>query len=837
MREKIIQPLEEDVSADKARILVVDDDKYVVKGLQLILKKEGYEVSVANGGAEAIEMLKKKTFDVVLTDLKMEGVDGLQVLHQARLADPDTAVIMLTGHSSIETAIEGMKRGAFDYLIKPCSNDVIRMTVKRGVDRRLFDKERKAIAAEIERRALILAELNKIATIVGSSLDIESILRDVLAEIMRSVRADAGYVATGSNGSVFKVQAVQGFEQPKGSKIELDDVCLCGLAKSENSMIELLRNGTANHTIEHCAGHDFRNGICLPLDSRGKMLGLIFLATKRARVFSDHEYDFLQAVSNQIAMAVDNAQLFRKVKDMNEVLEKRVESRTAELRLLYRFSEEIAHVSTIQELFETLVGFITDLTRVEVVGLLTLTNEFNFLGLQFRHRHRKKDERQRQSQVIRKILGAFAGEASRTQLNLDIRYASDRRNEPKPLSGEVSFSLNDGDNPIGLIYIASARNKPINQIQKRMLSTVANQVCLAVHRLGERIRAEKSRVESMLESMMEGVILLDADYRIAVINPAGREMLRTINKNPNPRALRRLGKIPIDDVIHSAKTENGRARGIEVITEDDPQKIFSVSASSVRGLDEQEPGYVIVLQDITERYEAQEHVYLTSKLASIGELASGVAHEINNPLTSIVGFAQLMLMDETEEEKRENLQKIYEEGIRTKNIVKNLLGFARQRTGQQEIVNANALVQGVVQLFGKQPELNNIRMTVELSKELPPVYGDPGQLQQVFLNIIQNAMDAIEISGEGDTIEITTRYTENHQIAVDIKDNGPGIPKAIQKKIFNPFFTTKEVGQGTGLGLSICHKIMQAHDGAINFKSQAGKGTAFTVELPPYGGA
>ncbi|MFQ5706380.1 MAG: response regulator [bacterium] len=824
---------------ERPRILVVDDDKYVVKSLEIILQKEGYEVTVANDGEQALKLLEHHTYDLILTDLKMEDIDGLDVLQQAKLLDPETVVIMLTGHSSIETAVDGMKHGAFDYLIKPCSNDIIRMTVKRGLDKRLYEIERKAIAEKIERRAVELAELNKIAAIVGSSLELRQILGDALSTVTKGLNVESGYVGLfgEKNSQRLQIHAVEGFLPWRaGKSFLLNNQCICGQAKTRRTIVQVLPENQATFKVlDHCLDEKFCSAVCIPLDSRGRILGLLCLASQRNLAFKEHDLNFLTAVANQIAIAIDNAQLYRKVRSMNQILEKKVKSRTAELALLFNASEKISSVSTIQELFKTFSTLLADFLKTDVVGLLTYTEELKYLGIEIRSGYHFVDE---SDWFVERIISLSPLEVARNQIEVDVKKLSTPHEPAKAtqVKWQTLIPLKEGDQDLGAIYIASFKAKPLNKNQKRVLSTIANQLSLTIHRLSERIRKEKSRVESMLQSMIDGVILLDSDFRISVINPAGREMLKLINKSSSLKSLKKLGKMPIKQLLHGFPQNGKKSAPVEIITEDEPQKIFSLSSSLVRGLDGANMGYVIVLRDITEHHEAQEQLFLASKLASIGELASGVAHEINNPLTSIVGFAQLMLMDETSTEKRQNLQKIYDEGLRTKYIVKNLLGFARQQTGKRDFVNVNFLIKSVINLFGKQPELNNIELSGEFCKELPPLVGDPGHLQQVFLNMVQNAFDAIIQHKKGSFIRIKTRLVNDSIIRIEIEDDGPGIPGAVQKKVFNPFFTTKEVGRGTGLGLSICHKIINSHGGTITLRSQVNKGSVFTIDLPKYKG-
>lgn len=225
--------------------------------------------------------------------------------------------------------------------------------------------------------------------------------------------------------------------------------------------------------------------------------------------------------------------------------------------------------------------------------------------------------------------------------------------------------------------------------------------------------------------------------------------------------------------------------------------------------------------------ETQEQLVQAAKLAAIGELASNVAHEINNPLTSIMGYAELIREETDIDCIMRDVEIISKESIRARNIVQQLLEFARKRPLELRELNPNDLLRETVELVKVQIKNARIKIVEEYSA-LPSITGDANQLKQVFLNIINNAVHAM--SETGGILTITTTGRDN-QVQIAISDNGHGIPAEILPKIFEPFFTTKR-DKGTGLGLSITYKIIQSHSGKIDIKSEVGGGTTFTLSLP-----
>ena len=235
-----------------------------------------------------------------------------------------------------------------------------------------------------------------------------------------------------------------------------------------------------------------------------------------------------------------------------------------------------------------------------------------------------------------------------------------------------------------------------------------------------------------------------------------------------------------------------------------------------------------------------QQVIETGKLASVGELAAGIAHEINNPVAIMVEEAGWIqdLLEEEAFEKSDNfdefqraLKQIHTQGKRCKDITHKLLSFARKTDSRTQDINPNELVTDVVGLSTQQAKFGNVEIQTELAPDLPVVRASSSEMQQVLLNLINNALQAMEKSGG--RLDIRTRL-DGAQVVIDVADNGPGIPRANLGRIFDPFFTTKPVGRGTGLGLSICYGIVQKMGGRIDVESVVGMGTAFHVRLPVF---
>jgi PAS domain S-box-containing protein len=268
---------------------------------------------------------------------------------------------------------------------------------------------------------------------------------------------------------------------------------------------------------------------------------------------------------------------------------------------------------------------------------------------------------------------------------------------------------------------------------------------------------------------------------------------------------------------------------ISIVRKDGEVRRLSVSRKEV--VWSGETRFQSVYQDITEQRRMEEQLMVTDRLASIGELASGIAHEINNPLTGIIGLSEMVLDTGVPDDIKEDLQTVHSEAQRTAKIVQNLLVFARKHPLEKQLTNVNDIIAKVLELRAYEQKVNNIEVVTHLAKDLPEINGNYFQLQQVFINIIINAEFFMsEAHGRG-TLTIRTRRIGD-VVRVSFTNDGKGIDKKVLPHIFDPFFTTKDVGKGTGLGLSICHGIVVEHGGKIYAKSEDGKETTFTIELP-----
>jgi len=393
--------------------------------------------------------------------------------------------------------------------------------------------------------------------------------------------------------------------------------------------------------------------------------------------------------------------------------------------------------------------------------------------------------------------------------------------------------------------------EPLNSEDTALLSAVAGQIATALEnaRLYRQLHlkaAELDRLrafnENILESLDNGLLVTDLGDRIVRWNRALEELYGVPREQAVGRMLADVFDAPVVDAIRAARRDSpdgatlsrirlagrGRAAGRTMIVD--------AAVVPLRAVEEGAPattGTIVILDDVTRRVELEEQLQISEKMASIGVLAAGVAHEVNTPLTGISSFTQMLLEGAPPDDPRTHLlEKIERQTFRAAKIVSNLLNLARPAAaggGDMAAIDLHTVIADVLSLLEHQFELQHVKVRRELHDGPVPVLGLEHKLQQVFLNLFLNAKDAMP---KGGWLSVSTRI-DRDRVIVEVADTGSGIPNEYLARIYDPFFTTKTMGQGTGLGLSITYGIVREHHGSIDCESDVGHGTRFVLAFPP----
>ena len=346
----------------------------------------------------------------------------------------------------------------------------------------------------------------------------------------------------------------------------------------------------------------------------------------------------------------------------------------------------------------------------------------------------------------------------------------------------------------------------------------------------------KAYSENVVESITVGVVVIDAQGKILIWN---NSMQSLYGLGRNEVVDKNIVEVFADDLIQTMKRiieeprwvvqDTMRLYKTHLTSRDGQNRLVNISLSPFVSHIDVVTGTLLVFDDITEKVQLEGQLLQAEKLSSIGLFAAGVAHEVNTPLAGISSYAQMLLKKTPVDDPRyQVLKKIEKQSFRASDIVTNLLNFARFKDSDLREVNINSLVKETLSLLKHQLVKSKIDVKLSLDSSLPGTLGNGGKLQQVFLNLFLNARDAMPQGGE---LKLRT-YHEGSQLVVRIQDNGVGISKEDIKRIYDPFFTTKEVGRGTGLGLSVSYGIIQEHSGRISVESAPGKGTVFSIHFP-----
>lgn len=412
--------------------------------------------------------------------------------------------------------------------------------------------------------------------------------------------------------------------------------------------------------------------------------------------------------------------------------------------------------------------------------------------------------------------------------------APDSRDSPHPLHAVdeeslVILPLLRRERVVACLILVPTREAVDREM--RLAYSAGNQMALHLDRILTVQEAESDRTRTLLASLPQAVVVIDETEQIVMVNPAGQTLLQRFDLDPSGSARRLISTLGIEEAIERVKS--GEMSVVEDEVYGEPDRAIAVTVSAVVSPAGQH--VALVLADVSERRRSQQRLAHAEKMTSLGQMISGVAHELNNPLSSVLGYAQLLARADVDETARRRLDSLEREAQRCQRIVQNLLSFARRRGVERQLISLNEVVESVLGLLGYQLRVSGVKVEPQLDPSLSALMADRHELQQLLVNLLTNARHALlEHKGEP-YIRIRTAMTPERELLLEIEDNGPGIPEPLRRKIFEPFFTTKEDGEGTGLGLSLSYDIVSTHGGRIEVLEGEEGGALFRMTFPAAG--
>ncbi len=583
--------------------------------------------------------------------------------------------------------------------------------------------------------------------------------------------------------------------------------------------------------------------IVVPLHYREKILGTMTAINRLdERDFTERDVKLMVAMANQTAIAVENVRLFEQAQQHATELEVRVLERTFELQTLYELAQALGHTTQLYEVIRLTLLQLYQAFPHDVSASLLLTDTTNTLTIQSQHALAAGVETQIQEHLLKtlsRMRGLMVDKATLETNHIQPRTRAKLKPALEKLQTFETVPILIGETIMGLLLVATEKETTFDKEQVRLLHIVANQAAGTIGRLQSLLAAEHQRLENLVAHLPNGVIQLDSEQRIVLANEVAKKLMIPLTSAQVGDKLTSLGRHAIEIILKMSPTKAPFVIELGGI----PQQVFQITSQPITAGPEV-GGATLVLRDVTEERVIQKRIQQQERVAAVGQLAAGIAHDFNNILTSIIGYAELLLLNPTlSPETISDLERITNQGHRAAHLVRQILDFSRQTITEKQPLDLLSFVKETVKLLERTiPEDIHISIKIDAANRYI-ITADLTQMQQALTNLAVNARDAMPTGGDlqfelsrlvlsPDKALPHPDIIHGHWVVLTISDTGAGIPAKLQGQIFEPFFTTKEVGKGTGLGLAQVYGVIKQHEGHIDVKSKEGFGTTFTLYFP-----
>jgi two-component system NtrC family sensor kinase len=702
--------------------------------------------------------------------------------------------------------------------------------------------EKRRLQRKAFQRTKELSILKAFADILAQNEAIESIMQKTVDMLLDIMEAETGWIYLfDQDSNILRLRAATSFMKGQPAARDLrEGECLAGRVFA-SGMPLLVEKASEDPRVTSMQTGDggIESIVAIPLRSKGVFLGVLGLATGRESHFTSMDTQLLVPIGNMLGVAMENIRLIEQL-----------HGNMRQIELINELSGIVNSSLSIGTIFRIMVAEIRKLINYDRASLLLHDEKENNLLIFALDTDMQTIMKKGVRAPIEGTSAGWVVTHNKPWISYDLTatdFALDRKLLKEGIRSTISIPLYH-DKILGVFNFDSRRAGNYSEKDLEILLPVAKHISVALENalLFEEISREKKEWEKTFDAITDMVWIEDSRQHVVRANQAllartGLTMFEAAGKSC--RELFAMIGVPGDDCVCTESLTALRPCFREL--KGAGGSIFHFWTYPL--MDDEGKLYSLVhyLQDVTAQKRLEQQLMRSDKLASLGTLVAGIAHEINNPLGIIAGYAEALLDRSRDdsllqtpefEDFPEYLQTIHNEIFRCKGILRSLLDFARPTGGTFREIDMNELVKEVILLVNHRAKRLNHNIVLKLDRNIPKVHADPGNLRQVFMNIIINSM---YFTPEGGSITIATgvdadpdRAGRKRNIRVTVSDTGAGIDPAIIGKIFDPFFTSKPVGEGTGLGLAICHKIIEEHEGSIDVMSSVGEGASFIIRLP-----
>ncbi|MEW6108472.1 MAG: GAF domain-containing protein [Nitrospirota bacterium] len=715
--------------------------------------------------------------------------------------------------------------------IIPCSTDNQRLVVIQDIS------TQKKIQQKACQRTKELSIFTSFAKILTSHKNSDAIMQETISMLLSIMGADSGWIyLMDDKAGNLHLKAYQGFNPHFIENVRTLNVGECFNGKVFASGRPLLVKKSSEDPRVIYRDNNMVSMISVPISSRGEVLGVLGISSQEASYFTSMDIQLLSPIGSQLGVAIENTRLIAELRSKMEQIE-----------LISELSGIINSSLSIGTIFRMMVSEIRKIIAYDRASLLLYNETENNLLIFALDTNMNTVLKKGIKAPIDNTSAGWVIKNNKPWINYDLEksvFSQDKKLLREGILSTISIPLSH-DRMLGVFNLDSTEVSKYSEHDLRILLPIAKHISIALENalLFDEISRDKKEWEKTFDAITDMVWTEDGKQRILRANQAlliktGLSSMEVAGKYCR-ELLCKIG-INSKDCLCSDTVAYKRPSFREL--KGTGGNIFHFWAYPL--IDEEGRLYAIVhyLKDVTAQKRLEQQLIRADKLASLGTLVAGIAHEINNPLGIIAGYSEALLERSKEktlldnrqfEDFPEYLDTIHKEIFRCKGILKSLLDFARSSGGTFREIDINELIKEVILLVNNKAIKLNHTIDLQLNRDLPKICADPGKLRQLFMNIIINS---IYFTPEGGGIFLVTEMDSNSQdgdmIKVSVSDTGSGIPEEIIDKVFDPFFTTKPPGDGTGLGLAICHKIIEEHHGTIDVENEKDKGIKFIIRIP-----